>query len=138
MNLTSNDRALQTALNGSTETPPELVWRGLGVDVELPRAGASGGIRLSELKTGDIVQMNGFQSTSIDPHFPVAEWGRRFVLEIKPKRGLYVEPISVNQGEWEFLLPHGQRYRIVGRKTITVRSAGGNLKTAEVIQMEMF
>ena len=80
---------------------------------------------LSKYKPGDVFELNGFQSTSIDPEiatkFARASRGST-IMEIMPKRGAYIDQLSGatigGKREREFLLPANARYRIVGRKKV--------------------
>ncbi len=120
------DKAMQDALTSGMahRGVPELVWRSISED-----AG-----RLIGFKPGAVVQMNGFQSTSLDPGF-ATNWSS-VVLEIKPARGLYVRELSHHSSEYEYLLPHAQRYRVIAKKTVQYLQHGA-YKTAEVWQLEM-
>lgn len=114
--------------------PPELVWR--GVKGEHTREWAS------KLATGDIVEMKGFQSTTINPKF-ASDWGDSgyggTLFEIKPSSGGYVLRLSEHESEYEFLLPHGSKYKVVGRTTVKINTyVGGDPHAIErtVIQLE--
>ena len=103
--------------------PPELVWRGIKSDF------------LSDFKDGDVFDLNGFQSSSIQPKV-----GARFgstVMEIKPTHGMYIKTASEYSKEFEFLLPHSARYRLLGRKTIKFVDPEGRVIEREVLQLEM-
>jgi hypothetical protein len=103
--------------------PPELVWRGV----------SHTGFKafMAGLSVGDTIRMDGFQSTSISPSVAVSWGGGGTLLEIKPKRGAYVKLIS-SHPEYEYLLPHGQKYRFRGAKQV---SMNGTMRT--VLQLEM-
>lgn len=99
--------------------PPELVWRGLPPHVVE-----------SALKDGNTITLKGFQSTSIDPH---SAWSYKgLLLEIKPTKGAYLEPVTKSSGEREFLLPHAAKYKVIGHATVRL----GNTKH-KVVQLEM-
>lgn len=109
----------QSALRKAPAPPNTVVWR-----------------RTShgEFIEGQVVQLNGFQSSSINYN----TWSGRYLLEIKPSCGAYVDPISRHKGEKEFLIPHGQQFKVVGRKMVKFArtwSAGGEYEQ-EVIQLE--
>ncbi len=104
--------------------PPELVWRGCRVS-----AG-----KLASLSAGDTIELKGFQSTSINPSTGQGWSGGTSVLEIKPAKGAYIRPISSHKGEYEYLLPHGMKYRVRGMTE--VKFANHTHKT-KVIQLEM-
>ena len=40
------------------------------------------------------------------------------MLEIHPSCGAYVDLVSANSGEKEFVIPHGQKFRVAGIKTL--------------------
>jgi hypothetical protein len=104
--------------------PPELVWRGVrvGEATEFSKT----------WNNNDIVELRGYQSTSIDPNF-ASGWASTGILyEIKPSRGGYIQPISHHPSESEYLLPHNTRYRVRGKATVNLKG-----HTREVIQLEM-
>jgi hypothetical protein len=108
-------------LKAPSPPPPELVWRGVTGD------GAQA--YFSKLHAGDVVQLAGFQSTTIRPEF-IHSYSN--VFEIKPKAGAYVRPISDHKSEYEFLLQHNAKYVVHGAAKVMV---GGHQKT--VMQLEM-
>jgi hypothetical protein len=139
----------------SAPPPPLLVWR--GVD---PRSSSFD--ILSRLKVGDVHTMTGgFQSTSISPaqamKFSTDKYmpgyspggvsgvlpGNRILLEIKPKRGAYInmKAIKVNSpNEQEFLINSGERYIVRGIKRVQFRAGSirpDALIERTVIQLEM-
>jgi hypothetical protein len=122
---TDKTKAIQTALaKAPAPPPPQLVWRGLG----------HGAAHLvANLSTGDEVQLNGFQSSSIKPTF-AAGWAGGALLEILPKAGAFVRPLSQHKGEWEYLLPHGKKYKVRGITKVALEGSG---KLHTVIQLEM-
>jgi hypothetical protein len=104
--------------------PPELVWRGV----------SHTGFKsfMSGLAVNDVIRMDGFQSTSINPTTAVSWGGGGTLLEIKPVKGSYVRLISHHPSEYEYLLPHGHKYRFRGAKQV---SMNGTMRT--VLQLEM-
>ena len=58
-------------------------------------------------------------------------------MEIKPTHGMYVKTASEYSKEFEFLLPHSARYRLLGRKTIKFVDPEGRVIEREVLQLEM-
>lgn len=115
-------RDIQDALENAPEPPPpQLVWRGLSRNAEETFRG---------LSVGDVVQLNGFQSSTINP-LAMAPYDNT-VLEILPKSGGYIEQLSDHPYEFEFLLPHGRQYRIRGEKMLDLQG-----KRQRVIQLEM-
>jgi hypothetical protein len=134
--FTASEAALQKTLEAAKDTPPDLVWRG----IRRSTVGKEGAfVEINSVKVGDLIQLNGFQSTSINPAF-AHRWGSNELplLEIKPKRGLYVDPISSNKGEQEFMLEHAARYRVVGVKTINLNQGYGSPIQRKILQLEMF
>jgi hypothetical protein len=99
--------------------PPDLVWRGMR---------SLGPFK--DLEVGREVKLPGFQSTSIDPDFAKG-WGT-YLLEVKPKAGGYIKPLSHHPHEWEYLLPHNATYRVVGRRKVWL-----NNEERTVVQVEM-
>ena len=72
--------------------------------------------------------MAGFQSTTINPTWAGSE---STVLEIKPKKGAYVRPISQHKSEYEFLLPHHANFAVHGIAEVII-----NGHKRKVIQLE--
>lgn len=106
--------------------PPVLIWRGVSASA------AASQKFLSSISNGDVLQLSGFQSTSINPR-SVGKWAGKggVVFEIKPSKGAYLESVSWHKGEFEFLLPCNDKYAVRGVKDIKV---GG--KTRTVVQLE--
>lgn len=102
--------------------PPELVWRGVSGWPD-------------EFKDGDVRKFSGFQSTTISPLFAKG-WNNRYLLEIKPSRGAYINRISMHKTEYEYLLPHNAEYKIVGRRTVKFRGRYRETYEVDVIQVE--
>lgn len=107
---------------------PVVVYRGLQFPPDL----------LGKLTPGQTFQAAGFQSTSFDPgvacHFKADRQG--VVLEIKTDRGAFVEPLARFKEERELLLQHNQRFRIIGRKTVKMRTLEGKIIDQVVVQVE--
>ena len=121
-NATASRRIQEGLLKAPSPPPPELVWRGVN---RWP----------DEFTDGSVVRMKGFQSTTIKPEF-AESWKGGALLEIKPKRGGYVRRLSQHEHEYEFLLPHDQEYRIIGRRRVKMADRYGGDRTVEVIQIE--
>lgn len=121
--MSPKTKVIQDAIAKSPKPPPpELVWRGL----------SSGGDELVKgLTAGDVVQLNGFQSTSIKPEFAKG-WGGHHIFEIKPAKGAYVHTISGYKHEYEYLLPHGAKYKVHGATKVKLGT-----HVVNVIQLEM-
>lgn len=124
------DRVIATA-----PTPPSdlIVWRALD--------GNKMGEVLRSLKSGDTLQLRGFQSSSIDPNMMI---GANNVLEIRPTGGAFIAPQSKYPEEHEFLLPRDRSYRVVGVEEakvggqfITNASGRREAKVRHVIKLEM-
>ena len=115
---------IQDALKRApTAPPPDLVWRGvLGNTAQV----------YAKLNTGDVIEMGGFQSTSIDP-FKALEWGHT-LLEIKPVRGAFIKSLSQSSAENEYMLEHGAKYTVRGVTAIKIK---GTTQRKRVIQLEM-
>jgi hypothetical protein len=104
--------------------PPELVWRGVS-------HGGVGSVAAS-LGAGDVIELKGFQSTSIKPEF-AHSWGAgKTIFEIKPSKGAYVKVVSSHSHEYEYLLPHAAKYTVAGVKNVKFGS-----NTHKVVQLEM-
>lgn len=102
--------------------PPELVWRGISFAAKLPA-----------MHVGDVVELDGFQSTSIDPTTVAPS---QKIFEIRPTHGGYIKSLSEAPLEEEFLLPHAAQYRVVGLKSVPIYLSGAARKK-DVIQLEM-
>jgi ADP-ribosyltransferase exoenzyme len=127
-----NAKALQNALERApSPPPPDLVWRGLSSHGQFSS-------KLNALAVGDKIKMDGFQSTSINPSMPS---GHGVLLEIRPKAGAYVRPISSHKSEWEYLMPHGRNYTVKGISYVKIKYGDsyheGKTTTKRVIQLEM-
>jgi hypothetical protein len=119
--------AITSALKRAPKPPPpELVWRAISKLYEA--------VKKNNLAAGDVIRMDGFQSTSIKPTF-ARGWGK-VLFEIKPRSGAYVDPISNSSGEKEFLLPHGHKYRVRGVTTIKFVGDPETHSGQTVIQLE--
>jgi len=120
--------ATKALMKAPKPPPPELVWRG-----------TSSTDWAANLASGDVIEMKGLQSTSIKPEF-AHSWagGKGTLMEIKPSMGAYVKPLSSHPHEYEYLMPHGAKYRIVGKKTIKIYDRGaGRTFSRDVLQLEM-
>lgn len=109
--------------------PPAVVYRGVS------------GQRFANLKPGDVIRMDGFQSTSIDPvvarNWSGVAYGDNAgtMFEIKPTQGAYVaESSSAGEDEKEFLLPHGRYYRVVGKDRVFLDQHDVN---TPIVKLEM-
>jgi hypothetical protein len=101
--------AIQNALLKAPPPPPGLeVYR----SVEAGEAGTDTNV-FETMKAGDMVKLDGFQSTSIDPE-QATKFGE-IKMRIKPKTGAYVEALSDQAHEHEFLIPHGRTFKVVSR-----------------------
>ena len=129
--LTDRAKSIQRAAdNAPTPPPPELVWRGVN------------GTVMDGKEAGDVFELNGFQSTTINPftggYFRKQASGDGILLEIMPSKGLYLGKLSQYAEEAEFLLPHKAKYRIVGRKKVKLESSNGKYRDVlDVLQVQM-
>mgnify|MGYP003147090854 CR=1 FL=1 len=110
--LTGRTARIQEALEDAPKPPPpELVWR--GVD----------GLEFSDFKNGEVIDLDGFQSTSIDPFF-ASKWNAakpgQKLFEIRPTRGMFIGDVAKDLEEMEFLIPHNAKYRVVGRRKVKI------------------
>lgn len=139
---TRKTRALQGFLVNAPRPPKDLVvWRGTDIIGRVvKRKGKENYLRAGKLARkndvmdGDILQLDGFQSTAINPEKAWAH-GHKVMLEIHPTCGAYVDIISTNSGEREFIMPHGQQFRVAGIKELKVVREGVT-QLLKVIQME--
>lgn len=77
---------------------------------------------------GEVISFDSFHSTSLDPvaayNFSKMAKGStkktRWVMAIKPKRGVYIDGYSHYGGEYELLKQKGDRLRYIGKKTVTI------------------
>lgn len=123
---------LEKFIHDSGELPkPVTVWRGL-------TAGMKTDSHLDfEKMIGKTIRLDGFQSTSFapgaaemfsDPNLPL--------FEIRTKRGGFIHSgLTANQGEDEFLLPHGMKYKVVGIDKMPSHQFPGH--NVNVIKLEM-
>jgi hypothetical protein len=120
-------RALDKA---PTPPPPELVWRA-------ERSSLQQNL-MEKMASGDVIQLNGLQSTSVNPSI-AHNWSSstKYLYEIMPKRGAYVEAISSSSGEKEFLLPHGASYLVRGARKVKIQQQYGGIVERTVIMLEM-
>ena len=109
---------------------PMIVYRGTSLP---PKA-------VAKLDTpGAKLKLAGFQSTSMSPAV-ASGFGGEYMLEIKIKQGRFLD----QSAEQEFLLPHGAKFKVIGRKTVKMRVNPGRLyedskqpiREVEVIQLE--
>lgn len=80
---------------------------------------------LTTLKPGDVFQDKGYVSTSTGSGF-----GGDVRMQIhvpKGSTGAFVDPISTHQGEKEFLLPRGSRFRVVSSEKIQDGAYGSTI-----------
>ena len=111
----------------SSRLPEAVVtYRGIGE--------GGGWEKLGPGSVGEVMQDLGFVSTS--PSFKQAEdFSTGMALEITVPQGasaIYVDPISVNRGERELLLPRGSRFLVRGVSERALRRGGRILKVFEV------
>jgi len=100
---TKNIQVLQDLVKNQARKIPDgtVVFRGAGKGLDKI---------LANSEVGDILEMTGFQSTSLSPQH-ATNFGRNFMFEIKNARGYYVEGLA-EESEFEFLLAHGAKFRI--------------------------
>lgn len=123
---TMNDNLKSAIAKAPAPPPPELVWRGIS------SIGAAQ--KFANLKNGDVLTMDGFQSTTIKPSF-AHSWGSgKTIFEIKPAKGAYVYLHSNHKSEKEYLLPHGAKYSVRGVAHVKMQGVSEKVR---VIQLEM-
>ena len=137
---TPKTKSLQRWLVNAPPPPDDLVvWRGthtIGTS-EISKSGKARKGQLVDIDNigdGDVLQLNGFQSTAVRPE---KAWrsGGRTMLEIHPSCGAYVDIISANSGEKEFIMPHGQKFRVAGIKKLKIINSSGIKITLKVVQL---
>lgn len=82
---------------------------------------------LGSLKSGTVFQDNGFHSTAVDANKAFSGNIRVEVRIPKGTKGAYVDHISSNQGEKEFLLPPGTKFRVVSASPSSGFYGGGTM-----------
>lgn len=92
----------------------------------------------TKFPVGGTVTDAGYQSTTTDyaaaQVFAGAITKRPgLIMEIKAKRGLYVDPLSAKTGENELLLPRGAKHKVLGHETFKDPETG---RTMVVVRME--
>jgi hypothetical protein len=119
--ITFKLKRLQQLLNDAPDPPPpQLVWRGIqDASVQTKKS-----LNMGKYKEGDVFELTGFQSSSLDPSTARSFSGKGIggeggtILEIAPKKGAYLEPITAYKGEREFLIPANSKFRVIGRKKV--------------------
>ena len=125
--------ALKEAGKINTPPPPELVWRGISSEgYKDPDKWRD----LLKKKPGDVVKLEGFQSTSIDPYKAIKFGEGEVVLEIMPNSGAYLAGLSSHEHELEFLLDEGLKYLVRGIKPVQIGQGFSAIRQT-VIQLEM-
>jgi len=90
---------------------------------------------IAKLIPGATIRVAGFSSTSLSPT-TATEFPGKYLLEIRANQGRYLD----QSAEQEFLLPHGAKFRVVGRRTVKVRSNSGRMyghKEAPIVEREI-
>ena len=109
--------------------PPDLVWRGVDGNI---------GPFIHPIAAGDELVLDGLQSATLSPRvaddFPM-------MLEIKPLKGAYIEPITKQGGEKEYLIPHNSKFRVRGVTRVQLDLGKGwtsdhEIVTRKVLQLE--
>ena len=140
-------QAFLTARNKPMPPPPDLVWRAIKLDAKGvvgidPKTGKDiiKGHPLKNAKDGDIIRMDGFQSATTSPSVAddVTFLGKEdgIILEIMPREGVYVGDVSAIGREMEFLIPHGTRLRVIGKRKKVQYLDRGDRGTIEILQVE--
>lgn len=124
-------RALQAAIDSAPVLKqPVNVYRGLAVGIDPDKQRQAIKTLMDQFKTalstGGEVSMNGFSSTSLNPDKASGQFAsgdESLVMEISAKKGLYVENHSAfkGKGEYELVLGHNSRFRVVGIKNLEYR-----------------
>lgn len=119
---------------------PALVYRGLNIgDPKTTKA-------LIEqfetaAKSGNTIKLNGFQSASTELktawEFSSQSKGDPVVFEIAARKGLFIGATEAAEesDESEFLMPHGNNYRVVRVEKANVSTDSGDRQTT-IIQLE--
>lgn len=109
--------------------PPSAVWRGVDVDDHTTKN------LVSRMQPGAEIQLNGFQSTSIDADKAISFAGTssRTLFEITPSKGAYISSISQQPQEKEFLLPHGHTYVVKDVQVVKIADFAPESRSAEFL-----
>lgn len=120
---------------------PILTYRGVSLD---PQAYQQ---MLDHLSSNNELTMKGFVSSTINPsaavNFSLKVGGgtqaagperKQLMFEIAAKKGLYVSSVSKFEGEREYLMDHGSRFKIVGVKTVKYGRRGEPIVTVQMEQ----
>ena len=98
------------------------------------------------LDDGGVFMKQNFGSTTTDYEHMSSIWdleddATRYVIKVpKGSKGLYVDTVSANAGEHEFILDSNTRYRVVGiveRGSIPSDGGSGNWDKAPIIALEV-
>lgn len=124
--------SLKTLDRLASRTLPEevVVYRGLG------KAGPKIYGRYREGKSFTMTE-KGFTSTSLDPGvtdtFKDPSSMQKYVLELKVRQGVYLEPVSSKVGEEEILLPRNTKIKITGADYKVINGSGAFVLIGEQI-----
>ncbi len=135
--LGEKEAELYRGIQGALETAPKLarpitVYRGVGIGIERKFMK-----KIEQAQQGNYeVSLYGITSTSMSP--ATASGFGNVVLELKAKTGAYVDSISANEGELEFIQDHNTEYRVTKIiKDAKVKSPDGSVTmTRTIVQME--
>ena len=125
--------ALARLVDNAPALQPTVVYRGVG--------GNSPGVRLTDmqeaLNSGGTVKLNGFTSTSLNPHVAhdfSDNNDRSYVVAIVTRRGLVVNggPTAGVLGESEVIIPHGTTFKV---HAILPAAPGTFYRNKPVVQM---
>jgi len=106
---------LSIAIDRAMALAPRVPAGGLTVRRQISR-------KLS-LGPGDVFDDLGFVSTSIKPGFGFGDATAMWNIQLPAgTKGIYVRSISQHKSEYEFLLPRGTEFTVVGPRTLRVTS----------------
>ena len=115
---------IHAVINGAPKPLPSIVWRGISHNIGRP-------------KVGEAMDLGGIVSTSIDPAvaatFARGTGLQQTILEIRPKRGVYIESMSTFKREKEFIMRDGSSYRVAG---VDEASVGKSPRKYRIVQIE--
>lgn len=128
---------IQKAIESEGALPAgTTVWRGVGVPDWDKEAFVK---RFAQAaKSGKPVQLKGLISTTADPRVVQKFTSEsQLAFEIRPKKGLYVQPMSKYKREQEVILRHGSRYKVAGvQEDVSLGKSQGKGWGVTLIQLE--
>ena len=126
--LTPKMQKIQDA--AARELPsPQIVYRGVSNEGDFADS-------LRQLVAGDEVTASGFVSTTLSP--TVASSMSSTIMEIRPKRGVYIDDVvKSKKGERELIQAHGTKYKFLGAEDAEIAvNYGSGKKKVRLFMLE--